>query len=284
GSLATFPTTSMSTLTAGSGLTGAAYNGSSNQTWAVDLAYLRARFVATSLDDPGNLSTTSSVGANDIQGTSVIHTTSPDNRPVASQGIISTFIRNGTTGYQTYYAPVVAGDSFYYRGLNVSYSPWYQVSSREWVTSQNYALASAIPTNYVTTDTNQSSLGGNKAWTGSQRWTLSSNVTPPVVASSISIGKATSGIYLIAYDNDANQAFVLRTYAASNYQLTLDKGGVETPNHGNSSQWNNAYTWVNTYGSGLQGGPYVPTSRTVSAGNGLTGGGSLVTNISLSVN
>src|SRR5690606_5191480 len=150
GSLATFPTTSMSTLTAGSGLTGAAYNGSSNQTWAVDLAYLRARFVATSLDDPGNLGTTSSIGANDIQGTSIVHTTSPDNRPVASQGIISTFIRNGTTGYQTYYAPVVAGDSFYYRGLSVSYSPWYQVASREWVTSQNYALASAIPTNYVT--------------------------------------------------------------------------------------------------------------------------------------
>src|SRR5690606_9037504 len=30
----------------------------------------------------------------------------------------------------------------------------------------------SLPTNYVTTDTNQSSLGGNKAWTGSQRWTL----------------------------------------------------------------------------------------------------------------
>src|SRR5690606_7365359 len=155
------------------------------------------------------------------------------------------------------------------------------IATEDWVESKGY-LTSA-PNNYVTTDTNQTGLGGNKAWTGSQRWTLSSNVTPPVVASSISIGKATSGIYLIAYDNDANQAFVLRTYAASNYQLTLDKGGVETPNHGNSSQWNNAYTWVNTYGSGLQGGPYVPTSRTVSAGSGLFGGGALSTNISLSL-
>src|SRR5690606_1550826 len=45
---------------------------------------------------------------------------------------------------------------------------------------------------------------------------------------------------------------------------------------------NNAYTWVNTYGSGLQGGPYVPTSRAVSAGTGLTGGGALSTNITIS--
>lgn len=64
----------------------------------------------------------------------------------------------------------------------------------------------------------------------------------------------------------------------STYKIWTEKQFSQT----SVNNWGAAYTWVNTYGSGLQGGPYVPTSRTVSAGTGLTGGGALNTNQTIS--
>src|SRR5690606_33213525 len=57
--------------------------------------------------------------------------------------------------------------------------------------------------------------------------------------------------------------------------------GYTIPNNDQVSHWEQAYGWVNTYGSGLQGGPYVPTTRTVSTAGSLTGGGNLGSNRTL---
>src|SRR5690606_22108741 len=79
---------------------------------------------------------------------------------------------------------------------------------------------SQIPTNYITTNTTQTGLTGNKTTSGT--WTFNSQ--------------------------------------------------INTANHGNSSQWNTAFGWGNH--SGL----YALVGRSIIAGNGLSGGGTLAAN------
>src|SRR5690606_11918273 len=93
--------------------------------------------------------------------------------------------------------------------------------------NQTWTLDTAwLSANYVNTSGNQSGIAGNKYWTGQHKWTLASNVSPTVEASSISFARGGTGIYLTGYDLDAVQAFVLRTVEASGIQLTLNKGGI----------------------------------------------------------
>src|SRR5690606_8356070 len=97
-------------------------------------------------------------------------------------------------------------DAFYYRqkhDANSTYSPWRQVASRDWVTSQNYASVSDIPTNYVTTNTNQTGLGGNKTWTGHHIIAPGNTSSPTVVANSVRISRNTDGAFVTIENSSA---------------------------------------------------------------------------------
>ena len=111
-------------------------------------------------------------------------------------------------------------------------------------TSWVNATPSASPTNYVTTDTNQTGIAGNKTWTGGHIWAPGSNFTPSVSSTAMAIGRSTSGIYLQTFDNDGVEAFAIRSFnAAGGIQLSLLKGGISTASHGTSANWLAAYNY-----------------------------------------
>src|SRR5690606_36150165 len=59
--------------------------------------------------------------------------------------------------------------------------------------------------------------------------------------------RSDDGTYLIGYNLSSLPSFVLRNFATSGIQLTLNAGGVSTANHGTSAEWYAAYAAMNDY-------------------------------------
>lgn len=73
-----------------------------------------------------------------------------------------------TSGATASGGPIIYARNF--SGEN-SYSDWQVLATRDWVTSQ-------LPTNYVTTNSSQSGLSGNKSWTGNHTYTNTLQIYP----------------------------------------------------------------------------------------------------------
>lgn len=152
------------------------------------------------------------------------------------------------------------------------------------------AFQDDIPTNYITTDTDQTGLSGNKTTSGV--WNFTGNNAVPLMLnrstpnnillrhsssnSTIYSGIGDSNMYAIGDSADLRQS-------ANNWRVLINNNGrIFSKTDGDSSEWKQAYDWGNHANAGyltpvdLSG--YVPTSRTLTAGNGLTGGGNLTTN------
>lgn len=99
----------------------------------------------------------------------------------------------------------------------------------------------AVPSNYVTTNTTQTGLGGLKYWTESHSWVPVS--TPTMIPSSIQYGANSSGHYIVGRDAAAGNSFVIRSYESGGIQLSLSVGGVSTGSHGTSANWYAGYNY-----------------------------------------
>src|SRR5690606_38065122 len=102
-----------------------------------------------------NGATTDVVGSLDFDNApmSTILRAEPAVNSPEGAGLLYTFGDSVTRAFQMFQGHGF-NDSFWYRTrltAEAGWRSWLQVASRSWVTSQNYALASAIPTNYVTT-------------------------------------------------------------------------------------------------------------------------------------
>lgn len=189
--------------------------------------------------------------------------------------------------------PYYNNDKLYTRNRSdTGVNAWRALAYEAWVTAQNY-VTSATLGDYVTLATSQT-ITGSKTLTGTTK--ITGSAYPHLQF------EATGGKNLAIYADSRGFTFTNNTdtkyvvdidMRAPNYSFSVNSSGsvgigglpvsgklyvngqVDTVSHGNSAQWNAAYSWVNTYGTGLQGGPYSQvghTHSTLTRGSGLTGG------------
>lgn len=135
----------------------------------------------------------------------------------ASSQIGMEFYTNGTTssGFSNIFYRVFSGES--------AYSGWESIASKGWVTAQ-------IPTNYVTTNSTQTGITGNKVWLRGHTWALEQNYTPTSAPQSFGIGRNSNGVYLGLRGLDgATNAVAIRSYSDSGIQMALREGGIDIP-------------------------------------------------------
>lgn len=106
-------------------------------------------------------------------------------------------------------------------------SSWQQIATRSWVNAQ-------IPSNYVTTNTNQTGLSGTKSWTAAHSWT--STAGAPSASNAVQVGGSSNGQYLrIQKQGEATQSIIVRGYEIDGVQLVLNEGGLDGPQGSNST-------------------------------------------------
>lgn len=111
-------------------------------------------------------------------------------------------------------------------------------------------------TNYITSDSAQVGLSGNKTTSGYWIFQVTTPDAPStLVGGGTMITTAGEGHVVIGFNGETSQrAYLLRTYASNGFQLALYNGGISTLNHGDSSQWKQAFDWGNfrDYGLGIK--------------------------------
>src|SRR5690606_26095840 len=106
----------------------------------------------------------------------------------------------------------------------------------------------SLPTNYVTTDTNQTGLGGHNTWKGHHLIAPGNTSSPSTVANSLRLSRNASGAVMTIENNSAVSAVTLRAWNGgtdNKYQISLLTGGIETGNHGTSENWYTAWQRIN---------------------------------------
>lgn len=135
------------------------------------------------------------------------------------------------------------------------------------VTSTGKIVGTTLESNSAAHATNINGLSLSNA--GSLRWGIGKRGTE---------SGANSGSDLWIFSADDSGAYLSNPIVISRATGNISFSGVLTVATGNTStQWNTAYSWGN------HAGLYVPLARTVTAGTGLSGGGALSGNISLSL-
>src|SRR5690606_29141693 len=134
--------------------------------------------------------------------------------------VISNYISN-VRGQQL--AMAVSSDRLFFRRNFDGWQPWVEIATLD---------------KTVNMTGNQTGIAGNKQWTGRQQWSFPSNVGLVSEARSVQVVANSNGPYVVGFDNNGDQIFTLRTYATSGIQLALNAGGISTPNHGTSADWN----------------------------------------------
>lgn len=189
--------------------------------------------------------------------------------------------------------PYWNNDKLYTRNSSdTGVNSWRALAHEDWVAAQNYVTNSTL-SGYVTIDTPQT-ISGSKSFTGTNKITGSAYPQLQFEASggkNIAIYGDSRGF---TFTNNTDTKYVVDIdMRAPSYSFSVSSSGsvgigglpvsgklyvngqIDTVSHGNSSQWNTAHSWVNTYGAGLQSGPYSQvghTHATLTRGTGLTGG------------
>lgn len=136
------------------------------------------------------------------------------------------------------------------------------------VTSTGKIVGTTLESNSAAHATNINGLSLSNA--GSLRWGIGKRGTE---------SGANSGSDLWIFSADDSGNYLSNPIVISRATGNISFSGVLTVSTGNTStQWNTAYSWGN------HAGLYVPVARTVTAGTGLSGGGALSGNITLSLN
>lgn len=103
-------------------------------------------------------------------------------------------------------------------GNGTQFNPYTIIADRDWTSS-----------NFVDLTTNQNNIGGNKDWSGWQRFRNMPNGNDPLANSIIFRQPGSSGPAMQGAGSDGSLAFTLRAYETSGVQLTLNKGGYDAP-------------------------------------------------------
>lgn len=112
-------------------------------------------------------------------------------------------------------------------GTGYNTNIWYRNrQTNDW---KELADKSDIPTNYVTTNSTQTGISGNKTWTGAHSWSGSTN--PSTVANTTTIGGTANGQFLRLTElGSSNISAILRGYVDVNgIQMILNQGGIDIP-------------------------------------------------------
>lgn len=178
--------------------------------------------------------------------------------PVGWRGIISTNVgtTNGAPNNSSGYFMKIANRQSQggWSGIWIDNSTGDLWVGRSTMSSQ-YATWTKLATSdgFVTVNTDQA-ITGVKTFENATRWTLPSNAATVAAAYSIQLGRSNDGVFFQGYDTAAGDAFLLRSFAQSGIQLTLNKGGVSTPSHGTSQDWYTASQWVANNGADVLAG------------------------------
>ncbi|MCE7038999.1 hypothetical protein [Dyadobacter sp. CY312] len=223
------------------------------------------------------------VDLNSISVTSEGYVSTGTGRPTgqAAPGYISTRSTGSTSAFQTWFNPADQ-DAFFYRRKNASTNyNWLQVASREWVSG-------FIDTRWIAqfgtgTDLNTRPINGGVDAYGAAANAPSTYGTIFTFVGGSATGNSVSGSWNNQIIATTGQDWFVRT-GGSTWNPTYQMWTSRQFTSANVSNWNTAFGWNNHALAGyLTSSTGISSSRAVNTGSGLTGGGPLSIDRTISV-